>query len=460
MIGPTSDTAKAMMQSLTQKIQMGMPVDQAIQYVKSQAATGVAPFVDLYALLNQFERMKQPAKQMPMGGTIKQQFDNAEALVSQGLGGIRKEAPEAMMGRGIGALNAGAMEDPVFAAAGGGIVAFDEGGVTAANVKKSLPKSWEEVREQAALGSEESIKALEEDIARQDEIERRLQIGRYAPSSKLKEGETERKRKVQQEAEAELEDLSRAKFYADVAEIGSEGGTRETKAPTFLTALSKAKARELERKEKKIERGRTADDAYNASKIAEQEAREAYASGDLTRYRTKVAEAKRLRDEATQKVAEGTQKEKEDLRSRGTQLAVARAQQDTPLARQQERVRSMKRSDPGYAEEVKKLRDMEKSVSAGGIPAGVQGRLLGLYSEAYKKVLNAYDDEERAAAQEQLDEIGNDLMALGIPIPGMGPSTGAGAAGGVAPPTPGQVVDGYRFKGGNAGDPANWEKIG
>jgi len=119
----------------------------------------------------------------------------------------------------------------------------------------------------------------------------------------------------------------------------------------------------------------------------------------------------------------------------------------------------MDQSDPNYPKEVKRLRDMEKaSGTAGGIPAGVQGRLLGLYSEAYKKVLNAYDDEEREVAQKELDEIGDDLAELGIPIPGMG---GRGAAsGGPAPPTPGQVVDGYRFKGGNAGDPANWEKIG
>ncbi len=460
MIGPTSDTAKAMMQSLTQKIQMGMPVDQAIQYVKSQAATGVAPFVDLYALLNQFERMKQPQKQMPVGGTIKQQLDNVEALASSGLGGIRREPTEAMMGRGIGALNAGAMEEPVFAAAGGGIVAFDQGGVTAANVKKPLPKSWEEVRAQAELGSEEDIAGLEAEIARQEEFEKRLGIGRYAPSRGLKEAEMERKRKAQQQAESEMDDLSREKFYADVAEIGSEAGTRETKAPTFLTALSKAKARQLERKEKKIERTRTAEDAFNASKIAMVEADEALAAGDLTRYRTKVAEAKKLRDEATQKIAEGEQKKVEDLRSRDTQLRVARAQQDTPLARQQEKIRTMSESDPNYAKEVKKLRDMEKSSGvAGGMPAGVQGRLLGLYNEAYKKYLNAYDDEERAAAEQELAEIGADLAALGIPIPGMGGGAGA-ASGGPAPPTPGQVVDGYRFKGGNAGDPANWEKIG
>lgn len=420
MIGPTSDTAKAMMQSLQQKMQMGMPIDQAIQYVKSQAATGVAPFVDLYALLNQYERMKQPPKQMPAGGTIKQQLDNLETTMSgSGLGGGEGRPAEAMMGQGLGALNAGAMEDPTFAS--GGIVAFDEGGVTAANVKKPLPKTWEEVREQAMLGSEESIEDLEKDLARQDEFERRLQIGRYAPSSKLKETEAERKRKAQQEAEGELDELDRAKFFSDIAEIGSEAGTRETKAPTFLTALSKAKARQLERREKKIERKRTAEDAYNASRIAMAEAEEARAEGNLTKYRTKVAEAIKLRDEATQKIAEGEQKKVEDLRSRATQLSVARAQQDTPLSRQQEKLRTMDQSNPNYANELKRLRDMEKqSGTAGGIPAGVQGRLLGLYAKAYDKVLNAYDDEEQEAAQKEMEEIGNDLAALGIPIPGMG----------------------------------------
>lgn len=423
MIGPTSDTAKAMMQSLQQKMQMGMPIDQAIQYVKSQAATGVAPFVDLYALLNQYERMKQPPKQMPAGGTIKQQLDNLESVISGGgANNPRGGSSETMMAQGLGALNAGAMEDPTFAS--GGIVAFDEGGVTAANVKKPLPKTWEEVQEQAALGREETIEDLEKELARQDEIEKKLGIGRYAPSRGLKEAEAERKRKAQQQAESELDELDRAKFFSDVAEIGSEAGTRETKAPTFLTAISKARARQLERKEKKIERGRTAEDAYNASKIAMAEAEEARAEGNLTKYRTKVAEARKLYEEATEKVAAGTQKKEEDLRSRETQLRVARAQQDTPLARQQEKLRTMDTSDPNYAKELKRLRDMEKSSgTAGGIPAGVQGRLLGLYAKAYDKVLNAYDDEEREAAQKEMEEIGNDLAALGIPIPGMGGRT-------------------------------------
>jgi len=422
MIGPTSDTAKAMMQSLQQKMQMGMPIDQAIQYVKSQAATGVAPFVDLYALLNQYERMKQPPKQMPAGGTIKQQLDNLEAAMSGSrLGGGEGRPAEAMMGQGLGALNAGAMEEPVFSAAGGGIVAFDNGGVTAANVKKALPKTWEEVREQAMLGSEESIEDLEKDLARQDELERRLQIGRYAPSSKLKEAEAERKRKAQQEAEGELDELDRAKFFSDIAEIGSEAGTRETKAPTFLTALSKAKARQLERREKKIERKRTAEDAYNASKIAMAEAEEARAEGNLTKYRTKVAEAIKLRDEATKKIAEATQKRKEDEYSRGTAIAVAQAQQDTPVKRQLAKIESMKTTDPNYPEEVRKYNDMkESSRTAGGMTPGERSGLFRLYNDTYKKVLNAYDDEERAEAQEKLDQIGEQLAELGIPIPGMG----------------------------------------
>lgn len=435
MIGPTSDTAKAMMQSLQQKMQMGMPIDQAIQYVKSQAATGVAPFVDLYALLNQYERMKQPPKQMPAGGTIKQQLDNLESIISGGgANNPRGGSPETMMAQGLGALNAGAMEDPAFAS--GGIVAFDEGGVTAANVKKPLPKTWQEVQEQAALGREETIEDLEKELARQDEIEKKLGIGRYAPSRGLKEAEAERKRKAQQQAESELDELDRAKFFSDIAEIGSEAGTRETKAPTFLTALSKARARQLERKEKKIERGRTAEDAYNASKIAMAEAEEARAEGNLTKYRTKVAEARKLYEEATEKVAAGTQKKEEDLRSRETQLRVARAQQDTPLTRQQEKLRTMDTNDPNYAKELKKLRDMEKSSgTAGAIPAGVQGRLLGLYSKAYDKFLNAYADEEKTAAQEEMAAIGQELAELGIPIPRMGGRTPPNVATPQAPTT-------------------------
>ena len=45
MIGPVSETGKTMLSSLQGAMAKGMPVDQAIQYVKSQAATGVAPLV-------------------------------------------------------------------------------------------------------------------------------------------------------------------------------------------------------------------------------------------------------------------------------------------------------------------------------------------------------------------------------------------------------------------------------
>ena len=58
--------------------------------------------------------------------------------------------------------------------------------------------------------------------------------------------------------------------------------------------------------------------------------------------------------------------------------------------------------------------------TAGGMTPGERSGLLRLYNDTYKKVLNAYDDEERAEAQEKLDRIGEQLAELGIPIPGMG----------------------------------------
>ena len=57
MIGPTSEVGRTMMSSLQGAISKGMPVEQAVTYVKSMAQQGVAPLVDLYSLLKQFERM-------------------------------------------------------------------------------------------------------------------------------------------------------------------------------------------------------------------------------------------------------------------------------------------------------------------------------------------------------------------------------------------------------------------
>jgi hypothetical protein len=142
MIGPVSGTGRAMMASLQQAIEKGMPPDQAVQYVKSMATQGVAPLTDLYSMLNQFQRLKQQQVKPPQTPpTIKDQLnilDQQQQMQrdttdrSGGLGGLggptsyagQQEAQP--MDRGLGAIDAGRMEYPQFA--GGGIVAFAGGG--------------------------------------------------------------------------------------------------------------------------------------------------------------------------------------------------------------------------------------------------------------------------------------------------------------------------------------------
>ena len=132
MIGPVSGTGRAMMSSLQQAIQKGMPPEQAVQYVKSMAMEGVAPLADLYAMMNQFQRLKQQKVTPPQTPpTIKDQLnalDQQSQMPQQGgIAQLQAPAPAGQpMDRGLGAIDAGLMEYPKFA--NGGIVAFDDGG--------------------------------------------------------------------------------------------------------------------------------------------------------------------------------------------------------------------------------------------------------------------------------------------------------------------------------------------
>lgn len=135
MIGPVSGTGRAMMASLQQQIAKGMPPDQAIAYVKSMAQDGVAPLVDLYAMMNQFQRLKQQQVKPPQNPpTVR---DQIMALSQQGMpqqAGIPQAMPQQgapgmappPMEQGLGGMSAGSMENPSFA--GGGVVALAEGG--------------------------------------------------------------------------------------------------------------------------------------------------------------------------------------------------------------------------------------------------------------------------------------------------------------------------------------------
>ena len=114
------------MASLQQAIDKGMPPDQAIQYVKSMAQQGIAPLADLYSMMMQFERLKQQKVQPPPAGTIRDQLNQMEQMQAQA---AAQPVPQmqAPINQGLGAVNAGAMENPQFA--GGGIVAFRNRGL-------------------------------------------------------------------------------------------------------------------------------------------------------------------------------------------------------------------------------------------------------------------------------------------------------------------------------------------
>jgi len=131
------------MASLQQAIQKGMPPDQAIQYVKSMATQGVAPLADLYAMMNQFQRLKQQQVQPPQTPpTIRDQLnimDQQQQMqapppagqpMDRGLGAIdagRMQYPD----RGLGAIDAGSMNNAEYAggfAGGGSVVALAQGG--------------------------------------------------------------------------------------------------------------------------------------------------------------------------------------------------------------------------------------------------------------------------------------------------------------------------------------------
>ena len=183
MIGPVSGTGRAMMASLQQAIQKGMPPDQAIQYVKSMATQGVAPLTDLYAMMNQFQRLKQQPVQAPQTPpTIRDQLNMAEQQQAQ---------QQMAMQQGLGGLPAPAMEQAQFA--GGGIVAFDEGGPVG-DVESEITRLEEALRTDdyikqgsgGSLGRVMTTRTMPMGYAQRLEAERKLERLKSMPRPKVK----------------------------------------------------------------------------------------------------------------------------------------------------------------------------------------------------------------------------------------------------------------------------------
>ncbi len=291
-ITPLNPLVRTMLTSLHGAMAKGMPMDQAMTYVKSMAQQGIAPLVDLSAMLRQFEQLKQPETRPMQTGTVRDQINMAAQARAGGLGGFQMQptqtapqiatqpmmspqmtAPQmAPQASGLASLDAGAMENPR-GYAGGGIVAFDEGGVSASTspiVAANLPKprSDQQIYDYFAnimgQGYVPAFKKQEEEL---EGIEKEQGIGEYAKSLQEEADLLKRQEKRSlEELEADRGNLRRQEA-ADIAGYA-------TKSRSALEAMAKARSAAVTRErdlEKEIRAARNEREkaAINLTKAKE-----------------------------------------------------------------------------------------------------------------------------------------------------------------------------------------------
>ena len=435
MIGPVSETGRTMMASLQQAISKGMPVDQAISYVKSMANDGVAPLVDLYALMKQFERMKQQPTSALQTPNIREQLNMLESSQSQGQGGLPAamppQNPQAVMGQGLGGLPAGRMENPQFA--GGGIVAFaGEGESQVTDSKADAPsitpqlyspipkfKTWDEAA--AAYRAQiENPEFLQEEIARREALAKQQQMDEYAPSYKTREKLLAEDTAAAGRTAEEDATYDRDEYWGDVAANASERGA------TLLSSLAKAQKGKATRKRATANKARTAIRAAKQAEFLFQEAKEAEKEG---RYKDAVALRKEAEQSATAaqgKVADAAASESKAQAdySRNVRLR----QIEGPIDAKERVLRTLATARPG-SPEYEAARDRLNDMNTSGNRLNTEDRqALGLAErrlDAAKKLAvdpvtgkPLANDPSVVEAQRALDNLRNSLVAQGKNVPG------------------------------------------
>lgn len=243
-----------------------MPPDQAEAYTRSLDVLGILDSKNLPALLQQFQQLKKQAVQRPQTPNVAQQIEMlARARQSGGLGAIRPgtmprgPAVDPMM-RGIGAMDAGAMENPRGFKAGG-IVAFagednkqlvqDQPTITAANLPK--PRSTEDVYKYLAdIMGQGYVPAFKKYEGEAEQIEKEMGIGEYAESLAQEAELLDKQEKRSLEELMQDKEGLRRQEAADIAKAAS--GSR-----SLLEAMSKARSPAVERErelEKEIRKAR------------------------------------------------------------------------------------------------------------------------------------------------------------------------------------------------------------
>jgi hypothetical protein len=287
-ITPLNPLVRTMLTSLHGAMAKGMPLDQAMTYVKSMAQQGIAPLVDLSAMLRQFEQLKQPETRPMQTGTVRDQINMASQARNAGLGAFQMQPTQAAppmvtqptpqmapQASGIASLDAGAMENPRGFNMGG-IVAFDQGGVSASTpttppiVAANLPKprSDQQIYDYFAnimgQGYVPAFKKQEEEL---EGIEKEQGIGEYAESLRQEADLLKR------QGERSLEELEIDKRNLGRQEAADIAGYA-TKSRSALEAMAKARSAAVTRErdlEKEIRAARNEREkaAINLTKAKE-----------------------------------------------------------------------------------------------------------------------------------------------------------------------------------------------
>ena len=270
-ITPLNPLVRTMLTSLHGAMSRGMPVDQAVSYVKSMAQQGIAPLIDLPAMLQQYQQLKQPETPPLQTPTVREQIAAATQARQGGIpmGTMPVAQP---MAQGLGGLDAGRMENPQ-GFNQGGIVAFDNGGpaastppVTAANLPK--PRTDQELYNYyAGIMGQGYVPAFKTQESELEAIEKEQGIGEFAKSLEEEKGLLEKQEKRSlEELEMDRANLRRQEA-ADIAGYA-------TKSRSALEAMAKARSasvtreRELE-KEIRAARNEREKAAINLTKARE-----------------------------------------------------------------------------------------------------------------------------------------------------------------------------------------------
>jgi len=418
MIGPVSETGRTMMTSLQQAIQKGMPPEQAVAYVKSMAVDGVAPLTDLYSMMKQFQRLKEPQRQMPEGGTLRDQLNMLENV-------------QEPMEQGLGGMDAGAMEAPSFA--GGGIVAFQQGGVSAAPpMDPSDPNYVKNLMEYYGQYGRPQGEFVDERMEASEEAAKKYGLGQYGEAFKARQAQAAEMQRALPGQEAEERKLDRAEFFFNLAAAAADPGA------TFATSLGKAGSGYTKAQRATNERLRNLQKEAQDAGLKMLEAEQLRKEGDYKTANQLYTQGREQALETGMKIWEETGRREDQAAMRRTMIAQVNADPGG-LKGITGRIAKQIEDDPNISPEDKYAMITGRGGNTKLLTLAlnsVDKRITTLQNSLAKTVIPADKAAIQADLQEAISErqqlIANNPELAGIMSGAMGAGGGAGATGGTS----------------------------